>query len=88
MQKILNRTHKNLMLFEASYVYMKRHSIRMSIDDFIEKVYLNEDFKGDIEFEAISKDIRNFRVRDSYVLSEITEAEYDDCYDNFEMCID
>lgn len=55
---LLRPSHKNLRLEEASYIYCKRHSLDMTFDQFIDDVFMQEDFPGGEEFDNICNDIR------------------------------
>ena len=54
--KILKRSHKNLMIIEASYIYCKRHNL--FYDTFIDKVFMAENFDSSEggEYDNICKD--------------------------------
>jgi hypothetical protein len=81
--KILKRSHKNLMIIEASYIYCKRHNLEY--EKFIEDVFMKADFDTSegSEFDNICKDLRMARYYNSYKLVEITDEEYDICVDKF-----
>jgi len=80
--KILKRSHKNLMIIEASYIYCKRHNL--FYDTFIDKVFMAENFDSSEggEFDNICKDLRCYK-NSSYKLIEITDEEYEMCVDKF-----
>jgi hypothetical protein len=79
----LKRSHKNLMIIEASYIYCKRHNL--DYETFIDDVFMTEQFNTSegSEFDNICKDLRFYRYFDSYKLIEITDDEYEMCVDKF-----
>lgn len=79
----LKRSHKNLMIIEASYIYCKRHNL--DYDRFIDDVFMTEQFDSSEggEFDNICKDLRYYQYFDSHKLIEITDDEYDMCVDKF-----
>jgi hypothetical protein len=81
--KKLKRTHKNLMISEASYIYCKRHNL--DYNTFIDDVFMNDQFdcSDGSEFDNICKDLRYYTYSDSYKLIEITNDEYEMCIDKF-----
>jgi len=83
--KILKISHKAIMIFEASYIYCKRHNIDLDPDTFITDVYVPSDNKDmDKEIDDICKDLRSFRRSSfDYELRHITVDEYEMCYDYF-----
>jgi hypothetical protein len=54
----LKRSHKNLMIIEASYIYCKRHNL--DYETFIDDVFMTEEFNTSegSEFDNICKDVR------------------------------
>lgn len=76
----LKRSHKNLMIIEASYIYCKRHNL--DYETFIDNVFMTERFDGS-EFDNICEDLRCYKYFDSYKLIEITDDEYEMCVDKF-----
>lgn len=83
--KILKRSHKNLMIFEAGFIYCKRRNINYDEDEFIYGILMSDSFdcEENSEFDNICKDLRCFRYFETYKLIEITEQEYDECVDKF-----
>jgi hypothetical protein len=79
----LKRSHKNLMVLEASYIYCKRHNL--NYDTFIDEVFMTEEFHSEeeSEFNRICSDLRCYKYFDSYRLIEITDDEYEMCVDKF-----
>jgi hypothetical protein len=79
----LKRSHKNLMILEAGYIYCKRHNL--NYETFIDEVFMTEEFHSDeeSEFNRIYVDLRYYKYLDSYKLIEITEDEYEICVDKF-----
>ena len=80
----LKRSHKNLMIIEASYIYCKRHNL--DYETFIDNVFMTERFQDSSEgseFDNICKDLRCYKYFDSYKLIEITDGEYEMCVDKF-----
>jgi hypothetical protein len=79
----LKRSHKNLMVLEAGYIYCKRRNL--NYETFIDEVLIKEEFHTEegSEFDNICKDLRYYRYFDSYKLIEITDAEYEMCIDEF-----
>ena len=79
----LKRSHKNLMVLEAAYIYCKRHEL--NYETFIDDVFLTEGFHSgkESEFNNICSDLRCYRYFDSYELIEITYDEYEMCVDKF-----
>jgi hypothetical protein len=79
----LKRSHKNLMILEAGYIYCKRHNL--NYETFIDEVFMTEEFHSDeeSEFNRICVDLRYYKYLDSYKLIEITEDEYEICVDKF-----
>lgn len=79
----LKRTHKNLMIIEASYIYCKRHNL--DYETFIDNVFMTEHFDSSegSEFDNICKDLRCYKYFDSYKLIEITDDEYEMCVNKF-----
>ena len=79
----LKRSHKNLMVLEAGFIYCKRH--KLNYETFIDDVFLTEEFHSDeeSEFNNICKDLRCYKYFDSYKLIEITDDEYEMCVDKF-----
>lgn len=71
------------MIFEAGYIYCKRRGIDHTF--FIDNMFLKDDFNSseNSEFDNICKDLRMYRYYDKYRLKELTEAEYEDCVDEF-----
>jgi len=80
--KKLKRTHKNLMIFEAGFIYCKRHNLEY--DTFIDDVFMTEEFncEENSEYDNICKDLRFYKFN-SYKLIEITEDEYESVVDEF-----
>ena len=75
----LKQSHKNLMILEAGYLYCKRHNLNYEkFDDLVIAEYFQSN-----EFDNICKDLRCYRRFKSYVLTEITEDEYEMCVDKF-----
>jgi hypothetical protein len=81
--KKLKRSHKNLMILEAGYIYCKRHNL--NYETFIDDVFMKEEFHSEeeSEFNNICNDLRCYKYFDSYKLIEITEDEYDMCVEEF-----
>lgn len=81
----LKRTHKNLYILEAGYIYCKRKGIEYTDDKFVDEIFMTEEFNcsESSEFDNICKDLRCYRYYDSYKLIEITEDEYEMCVDEF-----
>lgn len=79
----LKRSHKNLMILEAAYIYCKRHEL--NYETFIDDVFLTKEFNTSegSEFDNICKDLRYYKYFDSHKLIEITDAEYEMCVDKF-----
>jgi len=46
---MLKRTHKNLMILEAGYVYCKRHNL--NYQTFIDDVFMQENFDCEEEYQ-------------------------------------
>jgi len=83
-ERKLKKTHKQLMIFEAGFIYCKRHNINKDLDTFIEEDFMSENFNADEgEFNDIMDDLRMFRYYDGYKLKEITVEEYDMTVDEF-----
>jgi hypothetical protein len=83
----LKRSHKNLMVLEAGYIYCKRHNL--NYDTFIDEVFMTEEFHSEeeSEFNRICSDLRCYKYFDSYRLIEITDDEYEMCLDEFGITI-
>jgi len=82
--RILKKTHKNLMIIEASFIYCKRHGL--DEENFIEDTFMTDDFSKseEIEFDKICNDLRGFRgCLGNYELREISVEEYELCVDKF-----
>ena len=81
----LKRTHKNLMLDEASFLYCKRHNINLTLDEFFDQIFMTEDFDKEGEWDKIAKDLSFYKQSTvyEYELKEITEEEYDLCVKKF-----
>ena len=79
----LKRTHKNLMIIEAGFIYCKRNNIEFDADYFIDNIFMTEEFHDDIKFDNICEDLRCYRYYEKYKLKEITEEEYELCVDMF-----
>jgi hypothetical protein len=79
----LKEVHKGLMIFEAGFVYCKRHNLDYEI--FIDDIFMSEEFdcSDGSEFDNICKDLRCFRHYGSYNLCEISLEEYEMCLDKF-----
>ena len=85
----LKRSHKNLMVLEAGYIYCKRHGL--NYETFIDDVFMDPmawntdrfDSSEGSEFDKICKDLRCYRYFDSHRLIEITDDEYEMCVDEF-----
>jgi hypothetical protein len=82
--KRLKRSHKNLFLLEAGFIFCKRRGIKYSDETFAE-FFLSPDFKDkeDSEYDNICKDLRMYRYFDNYELKEITQEEYEACIEEF-----
>ena len=80
---ILKRSHKNLFIYEAAYIYCLRHNL--NFDTFIDGVFMQSDFNCDenSEFDNICKDLRGYRYSQNYSLKEITDEEYELCFIKF-----
>ena len=80
----LKRTHKNLFILEAGYIYCKRRGIEYN-DDKFDEIFMTESFdmSEGSEFDNICKDLRLYKCVDSYKLIEITDNEYEMCVDEF-----
>ena len=78
----LKRSHKNLFILEAGYIYCKRRGIEYNDDKFIDEIFMAESFDS-CEFNNMCKDLRMYRHFDLYSLIEITEDEYEMCVDKF-----
>lgn len=78
MKETLKRTHKNLMIIEACFLYNKRHNLNLTEEEII--LSPGED---DDEIDRICKDLRFYRCYESYELVEITEEEYDLVFSKF-----
>ena len=81
----LKRSHKNLFILEAGYIFCKRRGIEYNDSKFIDDIFMTDSFDSSegSEFDNICKDLRCYRYFDSYVLVEITEDEYEMCIDEF-----
>lgn len=81
----LKRSHKNLYILEAGFIYCKRRGIEYNDDKFIDDIFMKEDFDSgiDSEFDNICRDLSAYRYIDSYLLKEITVEEYELCIDEF-----
>jgi len=79
----LKRPCKSLMIFEAGFIYCKRHNL--NYDTFIDEEFMTEDFEcgEDSEYDNICKDLRLFRVIKDYKLKTVTVEEYELCVDKF-----
>jgi len=79
----LKRSHKNLMIIEASFIYCKRHNLNQ--ETFIDDVFMSENFDSgeNGEFDKICKDLRYYKYSTSHRLIEITDIEYEMCVDEF-----
>jgi hypothetical protein len=78
----LKKSYKNIMLYEAAYVYCLRHDLDYNnVDDFI------LDLMGKDDFEGIMKDLRCHRRMADYQLAHITEEEYELCINEFGLDI-
>ena len=79
----LKRSHKNLMIIEASYIYCKRHNL--DYETFIDKILMTESFDSSegSEFDNMCKDLRMYRHFNSHKLIEITDDEYEMCINEF-----
>ena len=78
----LKSSHKNLRIEEAGFIYCNRRNINWNFDQFIEKIFLSEEFDKDSdEFERITKDIRfrdsSSRFRPTESLGELTDIEWE-----------
>ena len=83
-ERKLKKPHKQLMIFEAGFIYCKRHNINKDLDTFIEEDFMSENFNADEgEFNDIMDDLRMFRYYDNYKLKEITVEEYEMTVDEF-----
>ena len=49
----LKRSHKNLFILEAGYIYCKRHNL--NYETFIDDVFMTEEFHSDEESEFNNK---------------------------------
>jgi hypothetical protein len=80
----LKRTHKNLMIIEAGFIYCKRNDIEFDIDNFIDNIFMTDEFHDtNNEFDSICDDLRCYRYYEKYKLKVITEEEYESCVDMF-----
>jgi len=81
--KKLKRSHKNLMILEAGFIYCKRHNLNN--ETFIDDVFMTDGFDSSegSEFDNICNDLRMYRHFDSYTLTELTEDEYEMCVNEF-----
>jgi len=81
----LKRSHKNLYILEAGYIYCKRRNIEYNDDKFIDEIFMTDGFDSSegSEFDNICKDLRLYKYFDSHKLIEITEDEYEMCVDEF-----
>lgn len=77
----LKRSHKNLCLLEAGYIYCKRRGIEYDDDKFVDEIFMSKDFQSNenSEYDNICKDLRFYKYFDSYKLIEITDEEYEMC---------
>lgn len=81
----LKRSHKNLMILEAGYIYCKRRDIEYDDIKFIDEVFMTDGFDNSegSEFDNICKDLRMYRHFDTHKLIELTEDEYEMCVNKF-----
>jgi hypothetical protein len=70
------------MIFEAGFIYCKRHNIDYD-NDFEDLLMQSNPIFDNNEFDAIAKDLRSYRSTMTYELKEITEEEYEMCVDEF-----
>ena len=79
----LKRSHKNLMVIEAGFIYCHRHNLDNKT--FIDDVFLTEDFEScdGSEFDNLCKDLRFYRHYEDYEPITITESEYNMCINEF-----
>lgn len=78
----IKRTHKNLMIFEAGFIYCKRHELDY---ETFENIFMSEEFDSSEngEFDNLCKDLRCYRHHPNYELIEMTEEEYSLCVIKF-----
>lgn len=83
--KRLKISRKGLTIIEASFIYCKRYNLNISINEFLDSFYSDDNFdeKQDIIYEDICEDLRCFRRFKDYSLKEITVEEYDLCVEEF-----
>jgi hypothetical protein len=77
MDKKLKKTHKGFRIEEAARIYQQRHGIDMSFEDFVDKIWMTEEFSSNEEFDRIIEDIH---MRNSIYFprtnNELTEEEW------------
>ena len=76
----LKITHKALMIFEAGFIYCKRHEL--DYNDFDNMLESFDDKQWD-ELDVICKDLRFYRRVQNYKCVTVTDSEYDECVDKF-----
>lgn len=82
-KNILRPDRKGLRMEEASYVYCKRHHPTYLFDEFIDLIFMQEDFPRETEFDNICKDIRNRNYGKSGIENGITDNEWKNLIRNF-----
>ena len=84
-ERKLKRSHKNLFILEAGYIYCKRRGIEYNYDKLTDEIFMTESFdcSEGSEFDNICKDLRCYKYFDSHKLVEITDNEYEMCVDEF-----
>lgn len=84
LNKVLKRSHKNLYLEEAAHIYVYRHELSLTFDEFFKLV---NDESSDIdldEFDTICKELRKFSIEENIEsLSNITISEITKILDKF-----
>jgi len=77
----IKRSHKALMIYEAGFIYCKRHDLNYErFDEDVLSIVLGEE---NVEYDNICDDLRKYRYYETYKLVELTEEEYDLCVSKF-----
>lgn len=72
--------YKGLLIYEAGYIYFKRHNLDFT--DF-DNIIFEIDSLDKGEFKKISDDLRYYLYKSNYVLQEITLQEYKEVVELF-----
>lgn len=81
----LPKSHKNMYIFEALFVYCLRHDIAYCSEDdeLMDSIVLSSDDSVTNELDDIAKDLRLRAANKHHIFTCVTQEEFSQCLQKF-----